>query len=551
MALNGDAGVLGADAVGAGEDAVALGDDPAVPAADTGRSESAPELMAALTEIAFRTGASGAPEVLADRVDVLVIRVGEVVVKAHPADSDVSALRARLRVADSPRLRSVLLAPVPVDGETLLSHAGRPITLWPSGSPVDPEAPDAAPWESAARLLATLHAAPVRGCRDLPAAGGPARVHRAMRRLHHAGHAVDATAAAVVRRAYDSLPELDCAPAALTHGDFHLGQLVRPADGAWRLIDLDDLGLGAPAWDLARPAAFFAAGILDPAAWTRFLTAYRVDVLVIRVGEVVVKAHPADSDVSALRARLRVADSPRLRSVLLAPVPVDGETLLSHAGRPITLWPSGSPVDPEAPDAAPWESAARLLATLHAAPVRGCRDLPAAGGPARVHRAMRRLHHAGHAVDATAAAVVRRAYDSLPELDCAPAALTHGDFHLGQLVRPADGAWRLIDLDDLGLGAPAWDLARPAAFFAAGILDPAAWTRFLTAYRAAGGPAIPPDGDIWPALDLPARAVVVQAAALAVASGRPLDDLDTALVDTCLRLTETAAPEPISSSVTR
>ncbi|WP_280231464.1 aminoglycoside phosphotransferase family protein [Nocardia cyriacigeorgica] len=276
----------------------------------------------------------------------------------------------------------------------------------------------------------------------------------------------------------------------------------------------------------------------------------RVDVLVIRVGEVVVKAHPADSDVSALRTRLRVADLPWLRSVLLAPVPVDGETLLSRTGRPITLWPSGSPVDPEAPDAAPWESAARLLATLHAAPVHGCRDLPAAGGPARVHRAMRRLHNAGHVVDATAAAVVRRAYDSLPELNCAPKALTHGDFHLGQLVRPADGAWRLIDLDDLGLGDPAWDLARPAAFFAAGILDPAAWTRFVTAYRAAGGPAIPPDGDIWPALDLPARAVVVQAAALAVASGRPLDDLDTALVDTCLRLTETPAPEPISSSVT-
>ncbi|WP_249040489.1 phosphotransferase family protein [Nocardia cyriacigeorgica] len=343
VVLNGDAGVLGADAVGAGEDAVALGDDPAVRAADAGRSERTPALMGALTEIAFRTGASGAPEVLADRVDVLVIRVGEVVVKAHSADSDVSALRTRLRVADSPWLRSVLLAPVPVDGETLLSRAGRPITLWPSGSPVDPEAPDAAPWESAARLLATLHATPV---------------HRR-------------------------------------------------------------------------------------------------------------------------------------------------------------------------------------------------RDLPAAGGPARVRRAMRRLHNAGHTADATAAAVVRRAFDRLPELDCAPMALTHGDFHLGQLVRPADGAWRLIDLDDLGLGDPAWDLARPAAFFAAGILDPAAWTRFLTAYRAAGGSAIPADGDIWPALDLPARAVVVQAAALAVASGRSLDDLDTALVDTCLRLTETPAPEPISSSVTR
>lgn len=281
------------------------------------------------------------------------------------------------------------------------------------------------------------------------------------------------------------------------------------------------------------------------------LLADRVDALVIRVGDVVVKAHPADSDLAALRARLRAADSPALRSVLLAPIPVDGEVLHTRARRPITLWPYGSPVDPDAPDSAPWESAARLLATLHAAPVHDCRDLPAAGGPARVRRAMHRLHNAGHTADATAAAVVRRAFDTLPELNCAPTALTHGDFHLGQLVRPARGDWRLIDLDDLGRGDPAWDLARPAAFFAAGILDPAAWTRFLTAYRAAGGPAVPPDGDIWPALDLPARAVVVQAAALAVASGRPLDDLDTALVDTCQRLTETPVPEPISSAAAR
>ncbi|WP_256673469.1 phosphotransferase enzyme family protein [Nocardia cyriacigeorgica] len=280
------------------------------------------------------------------------------------------------------------------------------------------------------------------------------------------------------------------------------------------------------------------------------VVADRVDALVIHVGDVVVKAHPAESDLAALRARLRTADSPHLQSVTLSPIPVDGEVLLTYVGRPITVWPYGTPVDPDDPGAAPWESAAQLLATLHAVPVDACRGLPAAGGPARVRRAMRRLHGAGHGVDATAAAVVSRAFGSLPEFDCAPVALTHGDFHLGQLVRPADSDWRLIDLDDLGLGDPAWDLARPAAFFAAGILEPDAWTRFLSAYRAAGGRAVPPDGDIWPALDLAARAVVVQAAALAVASGRPLDELDTALVDTCLRLTETPVPEPISAPTT-
>src|SRR6185503_10428733 len=96
-----------------------------------------------------------------------------------------------------------------------------------------------------------------------------------------------------------------------------------------------------------------------------------------------------------------------------------------------------------------------------------------------------------------------------------PRTLVHGDFHLGQLVRHA-GRWRLIDVDDLGTGDPAWDLARPAAWFAAGVLDPAGWAALLAGYRAAGGPAVPPDGDPWPVLDPFARALTVQTAALAV-----------------------------------
>jgi hypothetical protein len=120
--------------------------------------------------------------------------------------------------------------------------------------------------------------------------------------------------------------------------------------------------------------------------------------------------------------------------------------------------------------------------------------------------------------------------------------LCHGDLHLGQLVRhPApDGPWRLIDVDDLGLGVPAWDLARPAAWFACGLLPPDEWTRFLTAYRTARGPAVPADGDPWPALDVPARALTVQTAARsitkAVTGGRCLDEVEQALVDACDRM---------------
>ncbi|NDZ99061.1 phosphotransferase, partial [Streptomyces sp. SID10116] len=129
-------------------------------------------------------------------------------------------------------------------------------------------------------------------------------------------------------------------------------------------------------------------------------------------------------------------------------------------------------------------------------------------------------------------------------------ALCHGDLHLGQLVRGPDGRWLLIDVDDLGVGDPAWDLARPAAWFACGLLSPQEWTRFLDAYRDAGGPAVPADGaDPWSTLDVPARALTVQTAALvivkAVAADRPLDEVEQALVDACARMSgvEVGPPE--------
>ncbi|WP_329408004.1 aminoglycoside phosphotransferase family protein [Streptomyces sp. NBC_00704] len=265
----------------------------------------------------------------------------------------------------------------------------------------------------------------------------------------------------------------------------------------------------------------------------------RADATVVRHAGTVAKAHAPGTGRADLAARLAVAAA--LPDVLLPPL---AAALAGLHGRLVTFWPYGAPVDPADPDAAPWEAAGALLARLHRTPAPA--GLPPMRGPAKAALAVARLTAAG---PHPASAAVLGAWRALPAWARAEtaasgpgAALCHGDLHLGQLVRhPApDGPWRLIDVDDLGVGVPAWDLARPAAWFACGLLPPEEWTRFLDAYRAGGGPAVPAAGDPWPALDVPARALTVQTAARAVtksvAEGRPLDEVEECLVDACARM---------------
>jgi hypothetical protein len=108
------------------------------------------------------------------------------------------------------------------------------------------------------------------------------------------------------------------------------------------------------------------------------------------------------------------------------------------------------------------------------------------------------------------------------------------------MVRAQDGHWRLIDIEDMGKGDPAWDLARPAALYSAGVLPPDDWERFLGAYTAAGGPAVPAQADPWTTLDIPARSLAIQIAATCVISAgrddRTLDGPEQAMIDACVRI---------------
>jgi Ser/Thr protein kinase RdoA (MazF antagonist) len=285
----------------------------------------------------------------------------------------------------------------------------------------------------------------------------------------------------------------------------------------------------------------------------------------IALGErVVVKVHAPGTDVQALGARLRLAADPALRGCVLAPLRAEPVRLggAGPGGRWGTLWPRVDPLPPDV-EAAPWAEVGALLARLHRLP------LPDRPGRAPVQGSVDRLRAAldrlAAVVDtgrvaadlAPAVEVVRDAARRLPAA-CwdpeggagRPRTIVHGDWHLGQLGRlPAgdpDGGgdgdrWRLLDVDDLGLGDPAWDLARPAAFWAAGLMPDPDWDAFVRAYRRAGGPALPAEpSDPWPAVDAAAQASVVLASAgavrRAVARQGPPEEMDVRLLEVCARL---------------
>jgi hypothetical protein len=260
--------------------------------------------------------------------------------------------------------------------------------------------------------------------------------------------------------------------------------------------------------------------------------------LVCLARRVVVKVHAAGIDPHLLDRRLAAASSPVLASSFVPPL--ERARRAAPHGRWATAWPRVPVLERGDPGPAVWREAGTLLAGLHRARVPT--GLPPHGPTDRLARAVARARRLD---DPRAAPVVRAGDRVLAALDALSRAgtepqgpvhcIVHGDWHLGQLAETPEGL-RLLDVDDLGHGDPAWDLARPAGFWAAGLLDDASWRSFVDAYGETGGPAVAGDGDPWPRLDLPARAAVVVAAVRELRTGADPDGPVEALCSACARM---------------
>ena len=237
--------------------------------------------------------------------------------------------------------------------------------------------------------------------------------------------------------------------------------------------------------------------------------------------ELVVKVHQPGTDATELARRLAYCHGP-----LLAPLdPLPRLLAADGPDRPqslVTRWPVVEVLTPDRTP--PWTESARLLAGVHETAI--TTPVPGHGWPARLARAV--------ALALPEFVDLGRALLRQAQGRSEPRRLLHGDWHLGQLGRTEAG-WRLLDPEDLGLGDPAWDLARPAGFWAADLLSDADWHEFLDGYRGSGGLAIPATGDPWPVLDLPARCAVYVAAMHPEAHSQ---DTAQALVAACRRMAQ-------------
>lgn len=270
----------------------------------------------------------------------------------------------------------------------------------------------------------------------------------------------------------------------------------------------------------------------------------RSERVLVQADDLVLKVHAPGMKQEALNNRLQVIVHEPLSSIFLKPIRPTAISVREE--RLVTVWPKGRALQGE-DDLIPWSEGARLLAWLHSIPVHASQfsfELPRSRARGRVEEAITKLFEVPLMCRDKDWETIRSASETIDLAESNKLCWTHGDWHLGQLVN-FESEWRFIDMEDMGLGEAVWDLARPAAFYAAGLLAPGDWECFIETYRELGGAALADKGDVWTFLESPARAMIVQSAAHAFIKSRAEDramfEDESLLLESCRRIARLCA----------
>ena len=265
----------------------------------------------------------------------------------------------------------------------------------------------------------------------------------------------------------------------------------------------------------------------------------------------VAKCH-INADIKRLSEKIAAIKGTDFRSIFLQPTRHFFSDQNENVS--ITYWPIAEKLSENHLSNGLWSEVGKLLAKLHSSPLdktqkystelfsifsqvnekivecyKQAKDSPVHGQHlATIRRAWYRIltHRNFHVV--------------LKDMRLKQRVWTHGDFHLGQIVFVKDNDRTnamFIDVDTMCVSIPEWDLARPAALFASGILPPDAWQCFIESYGKNISNHEFNQKNLWSRLDIPAKVMVVKLATSAVnraiQTKEDLDDSEIQLIETC------------------
>jgi len=252
------------------------------------------------------------------------------------------------------------------------------------------------------------------------------------------------------------------------------------------------------------------------------------------------KLHAQYSNVSEIEVRLNLISLDSLRSQFLQPLSRKPEV---REGRALTLWPYAKPLPADSLEDVPWNDCAALIAALHKVELEPQLVALGSGWLMRLSRSIEKLERMSASAERS---IILEAAQTLPLFSSASwthhkQSYIHGDWHPGQ-VAYYENKLVFIDIDDVGIGNRMFDLAKPAAYFLAGLLPNHMWKEFSEGYQNSCNMSQENRDTFWSELELPARAAVIQSAITALTHAsenlRALQNFEIELIKSCQRVTQ-------------